>query len=475
MRRRILIAGAGLGGLTAALALIARGFDVAVFEQAAVPREAGAGVQLGPNGTRVLIDLGLGPLLERVVCPAAGKEIRLWSTGQCWKLLDLGEDAVARYGAPYWMIHRGDLHAVLLDAVREAAPDAIRLGATCMGFAQDDAGVTLRLASGEAVRGDALIGADGVHSTIRQTIFGLGRAAFTGIMAWRGLVPMALLPPHQRGLVGANWVGKGGHVVTYPLRRGEILNFVGVVERDDWRVESWTEQGTREECARDLAGWHADVQRIIAHIYTPFKWALLGREPLPHLNAGRVALLGDAAHPMLPFMAQGANMAIEDGLVLARCLEVYGDPMAAFRAYDAARLARTSRAVSASLDNARRFHDPALADPAGAAAYVAREWQPEKVARRYDWAYEYRCRARAGLRRRRGEKPCGAGSPSSRSVLRGCMSRSPSSAAWSCSSRATTSRRSPTRSRRWWMHGTFAPPRSPWLRPAAASGCCAAR
>ncbi len=388
MTRRVLIAGAGLGGLTAALALAARGFDVAVFEQASQLRELGAGVQLGPNGTRVLIGLGLGPALERVVCPAAGKEIRLWSTGQSWRLFDLGETAVERYGAPYWMVHRGDLYTVLLDAVRDAGL-APRLGAACIGFTQDEAEVTLHLASGETVRGDALIGADGVHSRIRQAIFGPGRAAFTGIMAWRGLVAMDRLPAHQRSLVGANWVGRGGHVVTYPLRRGEILNFVGVVERDDWRVESWTEQGTREECARDLAGWHPDVQRIIANIDTPYKWALLGREPLPRMHQGRVALLGDAAHPMLPFMAQGANMAIEDALVLARCLEAHDEVPAALRAYDAARRARTSRAVSASLENARRFHDPALADPAGAASYVEREWQPEKVSQRYDWTYEY--------------------------------------------------------------------------------------
>ncbi len=397
MTRRVLIAGAGLGGLTAALALLARGVHVEVFEQASALRELGAGVQLGPNGTRVLIALGLGPALERTVCPASGKEIRLWNTGQSWKLFDLGESAVARYGAPYWMVHRGDLHAALLEAVRHAAPECVRLGAACTGFAQDEAGVTLHLASGETVRSEALIGADGVHSRIRQAIFGPGQARFTGITAWRGLVPMARLPAHQRGLIGVNWIGKGGHVVTYPLRRGEILNFVGVVERDDWRVESWTEQGTREECARDLAGWHEDVQRIIANIDTPFKWALLGREPLPRLNHGRVALLGDAAHPMLPFMAQGANMAIEDALVLARCLQAYPEPIAAFGAYAAARLQRTSRAVSASLDNARRFHNPALADEAGAAAYVEREWQPETVARRYDWAYQVRRRERASV------------------------------------------------------------------------------
>lgn len=360
-----------------------------VLEQAAALRELGAGVQLGPNGTRVLIGLGLGAALERVVCPAAGKEIRLWNTGENWNLFDLGESAVERYGAPYWMVHRGDLHTVLFQAVRAARPDAIRLGATCEGVTQDDLGVVLTLASGEQVRGTALVGADGVHSRIRQVLFGPGNARFTGLMAWRGLVPMQALPAHQRRPVGDNWVGKGGHVVTYPLRRGEILNFVGVVERDDWHAESWTDPGSHEECERDFAGWHADIHRIIAAIDQPFKWALLGREPLQTLVEGRVALLGDAAHPMLPFMAQGANMAIEDGLILARCLETYQDARAALRAYDAARRDRTARAVSASLDNAARFHNPALADAAGAAAYVTREWQPEKVAARYDWAYEY--------------------------------------------------------------------------------------
>ena len=142
-------------------------------------------------------------------------------------------------------------------------------------------------------------------------------------MAWRGLVPMHQLPPHMRHLVGTNWIGHGGHVVTYPLRRGEMLNFVGAVERDDWQVESWTEAGTRDECMRDLARWHDDVQAIIRNIDTPFKWALLGRDPLPHFAQGRVCLLGDAAHPTLPFLAQGANMALEDAVIVARCLDAF--------------------------------------------------------------------------------------------------------------------------------------------------------
>ena len=239
----ILIAGAGLGGLTTALALLQRGHRVRVFEQASELREVGAGVQLGANGTRILIALGLEAAMQRVVCAATGKEVRLGSTGQCWPTFDLGETSVERFGAPYWMVHRGDFHRVLLDAVRAADPDAVRAGNACMAFEQSADRVTLYLANGEQATGDVLIGADGVHSRIRQQMFGPkpgheghgGSARFTGIMAWRGLVPMQRLPPHQRRLVGANWIGVGGHVVTYPLRRGEILNFVGVVERDDWR------------------------------------------------------------------------------------------------------------------------------------------------------------------------------------------------------------------------------------------------
>ncbi len=386
---RILIAGAGIGGLTAALALLRDGHRVHLYEQATELREVGAGVQLSANGTRVLIALGLRPVMERIVCEPTGKEIRLWNTGQSWPLFDLGETSVARYGAPYWMVHRGDFHAVLCEAVLRAAPDAIRTGAAATGFTLTDTAVTLHLASGEQVEGDALVGADGVHSAIRQHMFGVSRAQFTGIMAWRGLIPMPRLPAHLQRLVGVNWNGRGGHVVTYPLRRGEILNFVGALERDDWQVESWTEAGTIEECSRDFEGWHPDIQTMIHAIETPFKWALLGREPLPRFSIGRATLLGDAAHPTLPFLAQGANMAIEDGMVLARCLAGAADIAAALRRYDAARLARTAAIVRGSNDNARRFHNPALTQATTAAAYIDREWTPEKVRERYDWLYQY--------------------------------------------------------------------------------------
>lgn len=386
---RVLIAGAGICGLTTALALLRRGYPVQLYEQAAELREVGAGLQLAANGTRLLIALGLQHAMQEIVCEPAGKEIRLGSTGQTWKLYDLGPESVTLYGAPYWMVHRGDFHRVLLSAVQEMAPGCIHAGTACTGFSQTERSVVLHLANGEQIEGDVLIGADGVHSAVRRQMFGEGTAKFMGLMAWRGLVPMQQLPPHLRRFVGTNWIGHRGHVVTYPLRRGEILNFVGVVERDDWRVESWTIAGTREECARDLGAWHADVQAIIVSIETPFKWALLGREPLPRFADGRVCLTGDAAHPTLPFLAQGANMALEDAVILTRCLDAGGTMPAALRRFEAARLDRTAAIVRGSAENTKRFHNPRLADPDGAAEYVNREFEPEKVRLRYEWLFAY--------------------------------------------------------------------------------------
>jgi salicylate hydroxylase len=390
-RPHILIAGGGIGGIVAALALLERGLTVSVHEQAADPREVGAGVQIAPNGSRVLCALGLEAAMQAIATAPAGKVVRLFSTGQSWDLLKLGGGgSVTRYGAPYWMVHRGDFHRVLLDALAARHPGRLRLGARCLGFEQDGAGVTLRLEGGETVRGDALIGADGVHSRIRDGLFGRSPARFTGFVSWRGVIPMERLPERLRAPIGTNWMGPHGHVVTYPLRRGELMNFVTAIERDDWRVESWTEAGSVAELQRDFALWHPDVQEIAGCIETPYKWALLGREPLPRWSVGRVTLLGDAAHPTLPFMAQGANMAIEDGMVLARCFDAAADDVpAALARYDAARRERTARIVRAAEENVVRFHHPDLADPERAEALINREFHPATVAARYDWVLGY--------------------------------------------------------------------------------------
>ena len=389
---RILIAGAGIGGIVAALALLQRGFEVALYEQAAELRELGAGVQISPNGSRVLCELGLQPAMEAIASVPTGKEMRLFNTGQAWRVQDLGANAVTRFGAPYWLVHRGDFHRVLVDALAERAPGSVQVGTRCTGFEQDSGIVTLLLENGERARGDALIGADGVHSQIRETLFGGSRATFTGFMAWRGVVPMERLPEHIRQPHGMTWIGPYGHVVTYPLRRGELLNFVTAIERDDWRVESWSEAGTVEECLRDFAQWHADVLTIVNAIDIPYKWAMLGREPLERWSVGRVSLLGDACHPTLPFLAQGANMAIEAGMVLARCLDACADIPEALHRYERARLDRTSRIVRGSLENVSRYHNPQLADPAQAQAFMDSEFAPRAMGARYDWLYEYDAR-----------------------------------------------------------------------------------
>jgi salicylate hydroxylase len=386
---RIGIVGAGIGGLVAALALARRGCEVDVYEQAPALKEVGAGLQISANGTRVFADLGI---LERVVANAfqpVGKEVRLWNTGQTWKLFDLGAQSIERYGYPYVTIHRGDLHDALAEALRAIRPHALHLGHHFQSVEQDGSSVKLVFDNQPPATCDVAVGADGVHSTMRKVLFGAGDATFTGIVAWRGLIPMERLPARLQNPVGSNWIGPGGHVIHYPIRRGLLMNFTSVVENRQWQIESWSQPGTVEEYLADYPGWHPDVHEYIRNIEKPFRWALLSRQPMQKWSKGRVTLLGDACHPSLPFLAQGACMAIEDGLVLARALTSYDDPEVALVKYELARVERTSRMVRGAAANTHRFHNPALANVEGAQAYVDREWQPERVSERYEWLFEY--------------------------------------------------------------------------------------
>lgn len=376
--------------LTAALALLKRGIDVEVYEQSNLLKEVGAGVQIGSNGTRVLYALGLEDALSRVQVLPARREIRHWRTGETWNWFELGAASAERFGTPHLMFHRGDLLGVLAEAVQGLKTDAVMLDKRCITVEQTTDHAEVRFADGDVRKFPFVIGADGIHSKVRASLFGADRPEFTGCMAWRGLVPMDRLPPRLARMVGTNWLGPLGHVLHYPVRRGEMMNFISIVERDDWQAESWTIEGTKSELANDLRDWHADVHTLIEGLDTPYKWALMVRAPMAQWSRGRVTLLGDACHPTLPFLGQGAVMAIEDAYVVSACIEKYfGDPTVALVRYEETRRERTAAVVRKAHENRSQIFSPALADEGAVTISVAREWQQARLRERMDWLYAY--------------------------------------------------------------------------------------
>jgi salicylate hydroxylase len=355
---RVAIIGGGIGGLAAALALNRHGIEATVYEQSASLREIGAGLNLSPNAIKAFRVLGVEEEAIAVGWPTQDQIVRSWRSGRIVTRQERTSEFVARFGATLLTIHRADL----LDIFRRALPEAsIRRGAVCTGVVTDDAGARARFGDGSEIEADVIVGADGIHSTVRTSLFGPDAPRFTGCICWRGLVPVGSVPPRVDLRATTSWWGPHGHVVHYPVRRGELINFVAHRDSDAWTEESWTHECNRSELIAAYKGWNEAVLRLFEASERYYKWALYDREPLELWGEGRVTLLGDAAHPMLPYLGQGAGMAIEDGCILAALLaEMWDDPTAALRRYERLRMPRTHKAQLGSRQRARENH---LASP----------------------------------------------------------------------------------------------------------------
>lgn len=349
---RVLIAGAGIGGLTAALALKQAGIDVHVYEQAAVLREVGAGLLIGPNAVRVLHHLGLEEKLRAVATIPESLDSRDWQDGSVFSRIPFADIAVARWGALAYNIHRADLHDTLHAAVGD---QHITLGARCVSVEQHGSEVSIGFADGRSASGDLLIGADGIHSVVRGYVAGPDRPTWAYQVAWRGLTPAAIAREAGLEVRQHSYWGPRRQFVTYYVSAGRYMNWVGHSQSDgEWQEESWSARGDREAALADFQGWHHQVRSLIAGADSIFKWALFVRPPLDTWIRGRVTLLGDAAHPMVPFLGQGASQSIEDGIVLARCLAANrDDPERGIAEYVGRRKERTAAVQTASADQGR--------------------------------------------------------------------------------------------------------------------------
>ena len=379
MVRKVLVAGGGIGGLAAALACARAGCDVQVFERAGVFAEVGAGLQIGPNITRVLQAWGLGDALAGVAAFPSHLQVRDAATGRELGVLRLSDRARQRYGAPYATLHRADLHQLLLDAVRQQAGSGLLLSCTIHGFAQSDASVAAHTDGGHQVEGDILLGADGLWSAVRQCLLGDGPPRVTGHLAYRALVPQHDLPASLRSQHITVWLGPDLHLVQYPVRGGAWLNVVGIVHQrasaalgaaqaspasdadDGTDAARWDQRTTASRLRAALVGSSAPLQDLVQAVADWRCWTLCDRAPVSgpgQMAQGRVALLGDAAHPMRPYLAQGAGMAIEDAATLGRMLAAFPASAveAALRAYADQRWQRNARVQARALRNGRIFH-----------------------------------------------------------------------------------------------------------------------
>ena len=370
MSARILVVGAGLGGLTAALALLREGFTVEVHEQARALGEVGAGLTLSRGSQHVFRALGLQDQVAAFATPSTGFPFLHYRTGRVLAgaldhregLPDDGSADISR------QCHRADLHTVLAGALVERAPGALHLDHHIVAIDETSHGLRAIFANGEVAEGDALVAADGVRSAVRPLLWGDEPPRFTGQVAYRFLVDRATAAPYLGLGRGAVFLGPGKTFNRYTLRAGAILNCVGIAATDAWVDDGWANPATRDELLAEFAGWHPDVTKLMTHADRLIKWGIFDRAPLPAWSSGRVTLLGDAAHAMLPFLGMGAAMAIEDAAILARAFAANGSIDTAYACYEAARIPRTRLIHAKSVEQGRltQASDPDTYDPAAA-------------------------------------------------------------------------------------------------------------
>jgi salicylate hydroxylase len=382
------IAGAGIGGLCTALCLARAGWRISLYEKAKILEETGAGLQLSPNACAVLLRLRVLDRLTPFALAPDAIRIRRARDGATLALMPL-KDAEARWGAPYLVVHRGDLQRALLDAVAHEDSISLQTDAAVTGFASGSDGVAVAVLQGAnslEATGDCLIGADGLRSFVRQEL-NPDALKFCGRTAWRAIVEAAQAPAAMRGKETTLWLGRKAHLVHYPLRQGTIINVVAIVD-EDFRPDMndfWSSRGASEFLEARFSRWDKAARDLLRAAPEWRKWPLADREPAACLVSGRVALLGDAAHPMLPFLAQGAAQAIEDAGVLAGVLAQAQDVEASLRAYQEIRLPRVTRVQKESRRQAAIYH---LGGPAALVRNAAmRALRGEKMIARYDWLY----------------------------------------------------------------------------------------
>lgn len=354
---RIAVIGGGLGGLAAAAFLHQAGVPATVYEQARELREIGAGIMVPPNAARMLRRLGvLETFSSRAVRLDIGWEFRRWRDGAVLSWQDLAATSERLYGEHTYTVHRADL----LEAIKSAVPpDAVRLGTRLAAFSVCDDGVRLDFGGGERAEADVVIGADGIHSVIRGALTKPVPPAHSGMLAFRAVVPVNAAPDLARRPAQVVWLGPGRHVVHYPVSGGELVNVVAIAPAGQYATESWSATATVAEFLAEFDGWDERLTSLIKASRTPGRWALLIRQPLPRWTWGPVTLLGDAAHPMLPFLGQGAAQAFEDAAVLASCLAAdQDDPERALRRYERERIARASSVQQGSHARADFNHLP---------------------------------------------------------------------------------------------------------------------